>query len=315
MSLTHYDGDSIVVALQDAQTYNDYNYHRVDDVLMPAYDISAASVFVLGVDTLSLSTPQTQGTLPTDPATASVVLANMGSAPMTISSVVSNNPVFVATLNNSTVGGEEETELAVTFSPSLGGVQTGHIVLLHDGPSSPDTLYIIGDGGPTTYVSGVVIDGEGRQPLDSVEVTLWGDGNTVYTDASGAYGYYGSLPGLTGVGFEKEGYHNALFNVNLLENDTVALDVALQPLDVNGLYSSGFENTDDGGSSEVSAGSNVFAVSNIFVTVDLDTVLPESGSSMLVFPDSGAYDNSDMVFWVSDSTFDLSEASEGSRLA
>ena len=309
MSLTHYDGDSIVVALQDAQTYNDYNYHRVDDMLMPAYDISATSVFVLGVDTLSLSTPQTQGTPPTDPATASVVLANMGSAPMTISSVVSNNPVFVATLNNSTVGGEEETELTVTFSPSLGGVQTGHIVLLHDGPSSPDTLYIIGDGGPTTYVSGVVIDGEGRQPLDSVEVTLWGDGNTVYTDASGAYGYYGSLPGLTGVGFEKEGYHNALFNVNLLENDTVALDVALQPLDVNGLYSSGFENTDDGGSSEVSAGSNVFAVSNIFVTVDLDTVLPESGSSMLVFPDSGAYDNSDMVFWVSDSTFDLSEAS------
>ena len=85
-------------------------------------------------------------------------------------------------------------------------------------------------------MSGVVIDGEGRQPLDSVEVTLWGDGNPVYTDASGAYGYYGSLPGLTGVGFEKEGYHNALFNVNLLENDTVALDVALQPLDVNGLY-------------------------------------------------------------------------------
>ena len=309
MSLTHYDGDSIVVALQDAQTYNDYNYHRVDDMLMPAYDISATSVFVLGVDTLSLSTPQTQGTPPTDPAVASVVLANMGSAPMTISSVVSNNPVFVATLNNSTVGGEEETELTVTFSPSLGGVQTGHVVLLHDGPSSPDTLYVIGDGGPTTYVSGVVIDGEGRQPLDSVEVTLWGDGNTVYTDASGAYGYYGSLPGLTGVGFEKEGYHNALFNVNLLENDTVALDVALQPLDVNGLYSSGFESTDDGGSSEVSAGSNVFAVSNIFVTVDLDTVLPESGSSMLVFPDSGAYDNSDMVFWVSDSTFDLSGAS------
>ena len=53
----------------------------------------------------------------------------------------------------------------------------------------------------------------------------------------------------------------------------------------------------------------MFAVSNIFVTVDLDTVLPESGSSMLVFPDSGVYDNSDMVFWVSDSTFDLSEAS------
>ena len=68
MSLTHYDGDSIVVALQDAQTYNDYNYHRVDDMLMPAYDISVSSVFVLGVDTLSLSTPQTQGTPPTDPA-------------------------------------------------------------------------------------------------------------------------------------------------------------------------------------------------------------------------------------------------------
>ena len=30
---------------------------------------------------------------------------------------------------------------------------------------------------------------------------------------------------------------------------------------------------------------------------------------MLVFPDSGSYDNNDMVFWVSDSTLDLTGAS------
>ena len=308
MSLAHYSGESIVVALQDDQTYNTYNYHRVDDMLLSTYEIASTSVFVLESDMLALSTPPTTGTPPTTPATESIQLANMGSAAMTVSSIVSDNSVFTATLANSTIGGEEETELTVTFSPSTGGAQTGHIVLLHDGPSSPDTLHVTGDGGPATYISGVVSNTNGDL-LDSTMVTVWGSGGTVYTNTSGEYGYYGSPQGLTGVGFEKEGYHNALFNVNVLENDTVVLDVALQALDVNGLYSSGFEGTEDAGSSEVTAGTNVFAVSNLFVTADEDTVLPKTGSSMLVFPDSAAYENNDMVFWVSDSTFDLTEAS------
>ena len=308
MSLAHYSGDSIVIALQDDQTYNTYNYHRVDDMLMSAYEIASTSVFVLESDMLELSSPPTMGTPPTTPATGSLQLANMGSATMTVSSVVSNNSVFVATLANSTIQGEEETELSVTFSPSVGGVQTGHIVLLHDGPSSPDTLYVSGDGGPATYVSGVVSNASGDL-LDSTMVTVWGSGGATYTNTAGEYGYYGSPQGLTGVGFEKEGYHNALFNVNLLDNDTVSLDVTLQALDVNGLYSSGFEGTEDGGSSEVTSGTSVFAVSNLFVTTDEDTILPEAGSSMLIFPDSAAYENNDVVFWVSDSTFDLTGAS------
>ena len=47
----------------------------------------------------------------------------------------------------------------------------------------------------------------------------------------------------------------------------------------------------------------------MFVLDSGDTVLPESGSSMLIFPDSGSYENNDMVFWVSDSTLDLTNAS------
>jgi len=309
MSLAHYAGDSIIIALQDDHTYNSYNYHRVDDMLMSTYEIANTSVFVLGLDTLELSTPPTIGTPPTTPASESVLLSNMGSVAMVVSSVVSDNPVFAATLANSTVEGEEETELTVTFSPSLGGVQTGNIILLHDGPSSPDTLYVIGDGGPATYVAGVVTGDDNSNPLDSVMVTVWGTGGVTYTNTAGEYGYYGSLQGLTGVGFEKEGYHNALFNVNLVDNDTVNLNAALQPLDINSLYSSGFENGDDNGLSEVNVGTNAFAVSNMFVTVDEDTILPKSGSSMLMFPDSASYENNDMVFWVSDSTFDLTGAS------
>ena len=308
MSLAHYSGDTIVIALQDDQTYNTYNYHRVDDMLLSAYEIASTSVFVLESNVLALSTPPTVGTPPTTPATESLQLANMGSAAMTVSSIVSDNSVFVATLANSTIESEEETELTVTFSPSTGGTQTGHIVLLHDGPSSPDTLHVTGDGGPATYITGVVSSASGVL-LDSATVMVSGSGGTTYTSAAGEYGYYGSPQGLTGISFEKEGYHNAFFNVNLLENDTVTLDVTLQSLDVNGLYSSGFEATEDSGSSEVTTGTNAFGVSSLFVTTDQDTVLPKSGSAMLVFPDSGAYENNDMVFWVSDSTFDLTAAS------
>ena len=78
MSLAHYSGDSIVVALQDDQTYNTYNYHRVDDMLMSAYEIASTSVFVLESDMLELSSPPTMGTPPTTPATGSLQLANMG---------------------------------------------------------------------------------------------------------------------------------------------------------------------------------------------------------------------------------------------
>ena len=97
--------------------------------------------------------------------------------------------------------------------------------------------------------------------------------------------------------------------MNLVDNDTVNLNTSLQPLDINSLYFSGFENGEDNGLSEVNVGTNAFAVSNMFVTVDEDTILPKSGSSMLMFPDSASYENNDMVFWVSDSTFDLTEAS------
>ena len=180
-------------------------------------------------------------------------------------------------------------------------------MFLHDGPSSPDTLHVEGDGGSTTYIAGVVTNTENGNAVDSVMVSI--AGATTYTNANGEYGYYGAPAGLAGAQFAKEDFHNAIFNINLVEDDTVTLNVALQPLDVNSLYSSGFEAGQDSGSSEVSVGSNVFAVSNMFVLDSGDTVLPESGSSMLIFPDSGSYENNDMVFWVSDSTLDLTNAS------
>ena len=160
MSLSHYAGDSIVISLQDDYTYNSYNYHRVDDILTSSYLISSTSEFVLELDTLTLDT------LPGASTSESIWLANMGSSAMTINSVVSDNSVFVAALANSTLEGEESTELTVTFSPDLGGLHTGHIVFLHDGPSSPDTLHVEGDGGSTTYIAGVVTNTENGNAVD-----------------------------------------------------------------------------------------------------------------------------------------------------
>ncbi|SVB49145.1 uncharacterized protein METZ01_LOCUS201999, partial [marine metagenome] len=111
--------------------------------------------------------------------------------------------------------------------------------------------------------------------------------------------------GLTLIQFMKEGYNNATFNITLSEGDTVALNAALAPLGINDMYFSGFESGEDQGSSNTLSGATAYAVTNTFVNAGGDTILPASGTAMLVFPDSGGYANNDYVWWTADSTFDI----------
>ena len=141
IDLSPYVGDTIVVKMDDDATYNDYNYHRLDDVFLPMYETSSAGLLVLGQEEIDFGSIH-----PTTTASITITVANMGITDLTISSVVSDNATFTASLASSTMEAEAATELTVTFSPTVGGLQSGSIILLHDAPSSPDTLGLSGAG-------------------------------------------------------------------------------------------------------------------------------------------------------------------------
>ena len=302
IDLSAYIGDSIIVKVEDDATYNDNNYHRMDDLLLPAYEASSSAMLVFGEDEIDFGSIH-----PTTSASITIVMANMGTADLTISSVVSDNAAFSAVLANSTVLAETATELTATFAPMDGGVQSGNIVVIHDAPSSPDTLVVFSGG--MAYITGVVTNNESGEALDSVTVDAGGD--ITHTNDVGEYGYYSNPTGLTLVQFMKDGYNNATFNTTLSGGDTVTLNAALEPLSINAMYLSGFESGEDQGISNAIVGTNNYAVADTHITASGDTVLPASGVAMLVFPDSGGYANNDYVWWVADSAFDITSSTGG----
>ena len=109
----------------------------------------------------------------------------------------------------------------------------------------------------------------------------------------------------------KDGYNNATFNTTLSGGDTVTLSAALEPLNINAMYFSGFESGEDQGFSNTLLGVSAYAVADTFFSASGDTVLPASGTTMLVFPDSGGYSNNEVVWWESDSVFDIAGAMGG----
>ncbi|SVA52879.1 uncharacterized protein METZ01_LOCUS105733, partial [marine metagenome] len=302
IDLSAYIGDSIIVKVEDDATYNDNNYHRLDDLLLPAYQVSSTGQLVFGEEMIDFGL-----VYPDTSASVTIVVANMGAADLTISSLVSNNVAFSPVLTNSSLLAETATELTVTFAPMDGAVQSGNIVVMHNAPSSPDTLVLFSGG--MVYITGVVTNNESGEALDSVTVDAGGD--ITHTNDVGEYGYYSAPTGLTLVQFMKDGYNNATFNTTLSGGDTVTLSAALEPLNINAMYFSGFESGEDQGFSNTLLGVSSYAVADTFFSASGDTVLPASGTTMLVFPDSGGYSNNEVVWWESDSVFDIAGAMGG----
>ncbi len=135
------------------------------------------------------------------------------------------------------------------------------------------------------YITGVVTNNESGEAIDSVTVDAGGD--ITHTNDVGEYGYYRAPTVLTLVQFMKDGYNNATFNTTLSGGDTVTLSAALEPLNINAMYFSGFESGEDQGFSNTLLGVSSYAVADTFFSASGDTVLPASGTTMLVFPDSG----------------------------
>ena len=59
--------------IEDDATYNDNNYHRLDDILLPAYQISSTAQVVFGEEMIDFGL-----VYPNSSASVTIVVANMG---------------------------------------------------------------------------------------------------------------------------------------------------------------------------------------------------------------------------------------------
>ena len=81
-----------------------------------------------------------------------------------------------------------------------------------------------------SYLNGTVTEVVSGIPLDGVKVTLSNNNQPDYTHPNGSYvtGYY--QVGNTSVLFEKVGYYPLTVNVNLVQGQTITLDVQMTPI-------------------------------------------------------------------------------------
>jgi len=183
--------------------------------------------------------------------------------------------------------------ISFTFAPPAGGSYT--YVSLDE--VSVSAL-------PNTHISGLATDSETGAALENVAVNI--SGNIVYTDAAGAYALYGLSPSSFDLIFSKDGYNDASFYVEVALGDSVVQNVALAPETLSDLYATGFEVGDDVGSTQIVSGYDFAVLDTMFNAVG-DTILPAAGTYMLAYPDTAGvnYNNSDLVFWISDSAVDI----------
>ena len=78
--------------------------------------------------------------------TDSVTVSNPGGGTLTIDSVRSTNGEFTVTPTSGSLGASQSTPFAITFAPTSGGAKAGSIVFFHNGPTSPDTVAVSGNG-------------------------------------------------------------------------------------------------------------------------------------------------------------------------
>ena len=142
--LSLYNGQDIYVAIvhNGAAGTNNYSYLRVDDVLLPEKFVSTDPVLVVDADTLDFGLGLLSDT---DGSDVSLPIRNEGAADLTYT-VTSDNAAFTVTPVSGTVDSLGFDTLTITFTASDTGMYAGNVVITHDGDSSPDTVYVMGEG-------------------------------------------------------------------------------------------------------------------------------------------------------------------------
>ncbi len=110
----------------------------------------------------------------------SVTVRNMGTIPLNITSVVSDNPEFTVLPTSGSIPASSSANFYITFSPLRAGLKTGNIVFHHNGPTISDIVPVRGTGlAPQFSVSPTSIDFDnlfvGSNYQDTVTVTNTGN--------------------------------------------------------------------------------------------------------------------------------------------
>jgi hypothetical protein len=73
-----------------------------------------------------------------------LTISNPGLAPLQVTSMVSDNPVFSVTPSSLTVSPMSNAMVTVAFAPNSPAAQTGHLIFTHNADGSPDTVTATG---------------------------------------------------------------------------------------------------------------------------------------------------------------------------
>ncbi|MDA3844733.1 MAG: ice-binding family protein [Candidatus Kapabacteria bacterium] len=112
----------------------------------------------------------------------SVIVSNIGTADLDISSVTSSNALFTVTPIETLIAPEKSLKFKVTFSPLISGTHNGYIYFNHNDPDKIDSIQVIGTGisdlDPVFSVSSRILHfgkvDNGLSKLDSVVVSNTG---------------------------------------------------------------------------------------------------------------------------------------------
>ncbi len=75
-----------------------------------------------------------------------VIVSNPGGGTLTISSVTSTNAQFTVSPTTGSIGALQSAPFIITFAPVSAGSTSGSIIFMHNGPGSPDSLAVSGNG-------------------------------------------------------------------------------------------------------------------------------------------------------------------------
>jgi hypothetical protein len=116
--------------------------------------ILADGSFPLEAPTLSLSSRMVDfGTVSVGfSSTRTITLTNTGDLPLNIASIISSDPQFTMTPDNSTISPNADVEAVLRFLPTSKGTLNGAIVVQSNSIHSPDTIFVTGKGTATPAI-------------------------------------------------------------------------------------------------------------------------------------------------------------------
>jgi len=149
-SLANWVDDTVFLAIQHKGSAgtNEYSYRKVDDILLPQNWVSPNPVVAGLPGKVSFD-----AVYPGQSSTATGSLYNAGGSNLVISSVAVDNALFTVTPTSGTLLPDSSATITGTYSPTVSGDDTAHVVITSNAASSPDTVMFVGSafqtsGGP-----------------------------------------------------------------------------------------------------------------------------------------------------------------------